>query len=89
MGNDYVIHSRKMFLHGTFGKSLQQSTNTKRNWIRKVPMIFVEILGKCLLLKIDKGELLVQLTKPAQNEIKSILHSILIKVLFTSINQIF
>ena len=60
MGNDYVIHSRKMFLHGTFGKSLQQSTNTKRNWIRKVPMILVEILEKCLLLKIDKGERLVQ-----------------------------
>jgi hypothetical protein len=39
-------------------------------------MILVEILEKCLLLKIDKGELPVQqLTKQAQNEFKSILQS--------------
>ena len=75
MGNKYVIHTRKIFPHGTFGKSLQQSTNTEWNWLRKVPMILVEILEKCLLLKIDKSELLVQLTKQAQNGIKSILQS--------------
>ena len=52
-------------------------------------MILVEILEKCLLLKIDKGERLVQLTKQAQNGLNQFCKAILIQVLFMSIDLIF
>ena len=52
-------------------------------------MVLVEILEKCLLLKIDKGERLVQLTKQAQNGLNQFCKAILIQVLFMSIDLIF